>query len=72
MTQAQEIAKGLTEAQKWAVLHERGSTGVCRKIREKGLASTVIGTGMAWDARIILTPLGLEVRAILQEQANGA
>lgn len=67
MSDPAEIARRLTKAQSKALKLERGTVSVCRRLREKGLAAAVIGTGMAWDSRIIASPLGLAVRAELEK-----
>lgn len=65
-----EIADNLSEAQRRAVIHGHGTLAVCRRLREKGLAERVEGTGMAWSAFPIFSPLGMQVRAHLKEQEH--
>jgi len=64
--QVAEIAGRLSKAQREALIHCQGSVAVCRRLREKGLATTVAGTGMAWDAYPTLSPLGAAVRNFIQ------
>lgn len=68
--QVAEVAIRMSGSQQQALRLERGSAGVCRRLREKGLATTVIGTGMAWDARVILSPLGLAVKDHLERTGH--
>jgi hypothetical protein len=70
MTQAQEIAKGLSERQR-AILRDEPWYGA-RGWKLKRPRWWLYTFGLAVPGSSYLTPLGLEVRAILQEQAaNG-
>lgn len=75
---AREIAKGLTKAQREAMLsfgtgikysHDRVHSAVYHHLNCKRLAIKK-WSPMPREAPWALTPLGLEVRAILQEQSN--
>lgn len=68
MTDIAELARRLTKAQREAIVTGQGSVGVCRALREKGIAERVEGTGMNWSAFPIFSSLGHALRAYLLQQ----
>ncbi|QQN73970.1 hypothetical protein [Croceicoccus sp. YJ47] len=65
MTDAAQIAAGMTDAQRAALTNKWSSSGISGRLKRKGLVAGHLGTGN-WVA-IILTPLGLAVRDYLME-----
>jgi len=77
MTDAQKIAEGLSGAMRKAVLHafdpNWNRDGTTARLKADGRWQTtnaLFDLGVT-DADEFLTPLGLEVRALLQEKAGG-
>lgn len=63
---AAEVAKGLTRAQRRAVLLKDAKLEVAAELTGMGLVQDTQRYLVGW-ATVILTPLGLEVCRILQE-----
>ncbi len=69
MTRAQQIAKGLTRAQRWAI--EKGDGFMIAQSTGPACRCALQRNGLVIDRQYSerLTPLGLEVRKLLESKA---